>query len=471
MRLVALPLLLLATGVIADPAQTRIPDASIKIAGDLRDAALELDLGYQIVKDLTVEIGPRMAGSEADPKAVAWAVARMQSLGFANVRTEPVTFPRWQRGREVAELLTPKRQGLSVIALGGSVATPTDGIEGELVRFDSLDAIAALPEGALEGRIAWFSLEMPRTREGTGYGAVSEARVRGASIAASKGAIGWLMRSAGTDRSDAPHTGIMRYEMMPKRIPAAALSIADAEVIDAAIAAGETVKLRLTLGGTSVDTATSYNVIGEVTGASRPDEYVLIGAHLDSWDVGTGALDDGAGIGITFAAAHLIAQLPPAQRPARSIRVIAFANEEQGLFGGKAYFAAHKDQLSKHIIGAESDFGAGRVWRLNSRVKPEALAAVDQILEVLAPLGIERGERNRGGGPDLNALVYEGGMAALGLEQDGTGYFDVHHTRNDTLDKVDPMNLRQNVATYAVFAYLAASAEGDFGFAIESPRP
>ena len=213
---------------------------------------------------------------------------------------------------------------------------------------------------------------------------------------------------------------------------------------------------------------TSQNVIGEFTGRSRPEEVVLIGAHLDSWDLGTGAIDDAAGVGITMAAAKLISQLP--KRPARSIRVVAYANEEQGLHGGRAYAAAHAADAATHQLAAESDFGAGRIYAFNTGAPEHARAATQQIAQALAPLGIEYAPGKGGPGPDIGPLSARGVTWAW-LAQDGSDYFDLHHNADDTLDKIDPAALAQNVAAYAVFAYLAAEAEGDFGSQPKEPAP
>jgi Zn-dependent M28 family amino/carboxypeptidase len=227
------------------------------------------------------------------------------------------------------------------------------------------------------------------------------------------------------------------------------------------LAYGKPVTLKLDLDVGFDGDYTGANVIGEVTGKKHPDQVIDIGGHLDSWDPGTGAIDDGAGVAIAAAAAHLIKQLP--QHPDRTIRVIAFANEEAGLYGGKAYAEKHAAEVAKHVLGSESDFGAGPVWRLRASVKPEARAAIAQIAAVLKPIGVEYDEKNGGsGGSDLSEL-HAKGMAALSLGQDGTHYFDIHHTANDTLDKIEPKEIAQNAAVYAVYAYLAAQAEGDFG--------
>ncbi|MCA1714843.1 MAG: M20/M25/M40 family metallo-hydrolase, partial [Gammaproteobacteria bacterium] len=268
-------------------------------------------------------------------------------------------------------------------------------------------------------------------------------------------------RSAGTDSHRNPHTGNTRYGDGLTPIPAAALSNPDADQLARLVALGPT-RVRVALDCGFDGTATSYNVIGEITGATRRQEVVLIGAHLDSWDLGTGAIDDGAGIAITMAAGHLIGKLR--RPPARTIRVVAFANEEQGLYGGKAYAQAHAHEIAQHQLMAESDFGAGRIYAFNSSAPAAAQAAVTQIAGALAPLGIERVTDKGGAGPDIGPIAAKGAAWAW-LGQDGTEYFDLHHTPDDTLDKIDPAALAQNVAAYVVFAYLAAQADGDFGSA------
>jgi Zn-dependent M28 family amino/carboxypeptidase len=271
------------------------------------------------------------------------------------------------------------------------------------------------------------------------------------------------MRSAGTDNHRVAHTGITRFADGLTPIPAAALSNPDADQLARLVALDPSTQVRVALDCGWNGEYTSQNVIGEITGSSRPDEIVLIGGHLDSWDAGTGAIDDAAGIGISMAAAKLIGDLPHA--PARSIRVVAFANEEQGLHGGFAYAKAHAGELAKHAIVSESDFGAGRIYGFDAgNIADDAKAAIAQIAAALKPLGIAWMPGQ--GSPESDVGPFAGAGAAWGwLGHDGTDYFDLHHTADDTLDKIDPKALAQNVAAYAVFTYLAAQAEGGFGSA------
>jgi carboxypeptidase Q len=446
----------LGGSVDAAQRETRIPEQAITTAAQLRETALASDLAYRITESLTTEVGPRLAGSEADARAVAWAVAKFKELGFDKVWTEPVTFPKWERRSESAQVVGANAQPLHLTALGGS---PAGTVEAEVVRFADLAALEAAAPGSLAGKIAFVDYRMERARDGAGYGPGSRVRSRGPSAAIRAGASAYLMRSAGTDSHRNPHTGITRFDDGLTPIPSAALSVPDADQLARLLSRGPT-RVRVSLDCGWDGTYTSQNVIGEIRGSRKPNEVVVIGGHLDSWDLGTGAIDDGAGVGLTMAAGKLIGQLK--QRPARTIRVVAFANEEQGLHGGKAYAAKYAGEVARHQLAAESDFGAGRIYAYSSSAPDYAKAADAQIAQALAPLGIEYVPDEGGPGPDIGPIAQKGAAWAR-LAQDGTDYFDLHHTPDDTFDKIDPQALAQNVAAYAVFAYLAASAEGDFG--------
>ncbi len=463
---IASSLALLAAPAFAATGTTTLPPKSLATAAELREQALKDDTGWKVVESLTTEIGPRIAGSEADARAVAWAVAKFKSLGFDKVWTEPVTFPKWERRSEHAEVIGKHAQPLTITALGGS---PGGTVEAEVVRFADLAALQAAPEGSLKGKIAFVDYQMTAYRDGRDYGNGGAVRSKGPSEAIRKGAIGFVMRSAGTDSHRVPHTGITRFDDGLTPVPAAALSVPDANQLARLVALGSTT-LKLSLDCGWDGKATSHNVIGEITGRSLPKEVVVIGGHLDSWDLGTGAVDDGAGVGITMAAGHLIGQLK--QAPKRTIRVIAFANEEQGLYGGKAYAEAHAKDVVLHQLAAESDFGAGRIYAFNTGSPNPANSreATRQIAEVLKPLGIEYAADKGGPGPDIGPLAAKGGAWAW-LAQDGSDYFHLHHTADDTLDKIDPAALAQNVAAYTVFAYLAAEAEGSFGSEAKPTTP
>ena len=465
-----LPLTLLAAGLLSAAGiacatnSTRIPDAAVKTAEQLRDKALLDDTGYRIVESLTTEVGARLAGSPADLRAREWAVAKFKALGFDKVYTEPVTFPLWERRSEHGAILAPFPQPLTLTALGYSPATPKGGLTADVVKFDSLDALKAADPAAIKGRIVYIGYRMQRHQDGHDYGIGSPIRTQGPVIAQAKGAAGFLLRSAGTDaHSRTPHAGVTGFRDPAKAIPAAALSNLDADQLERVLAYGKPVSVKMELDCGITGQYTGANVIGEVTGRKHPEQVVAIGGHLDSWDPGTGAIDDGAGVAIAMAAAKLIRDLP--QRPDRTIRVIAFANEEMGLWGGRAYADKHGDEVARFQLGTESDFGAGKIWRMSASVKPQARGAIEQIAAVLAPLGVAYDAKRPGGGGSDLSQMHARGMAALSLTQDGTNYFDYHHTANDTLDKIDPRELAQNVAVYAAFSYMAAQADGDFGSA------
>ena len=463
-----LPLTLLAAGLlasgIASAANTTIPATAVKTAEQLRDKALHDDTAYKVTASLTTEVGARMAGSEADRRAVDWAVAKFKELGYDKVYTEAVTYPLWVRRSEHAAIVAPFPQPLVLTALGYSAGTPKGGLTAEVVKFDTLDALKAADPASIKGRIVYVGYRMERAKDGHGYGMGSAVRTTGAVIAQAKGAAGYLLRSAGTDAQQrAAHTGVTGFRDPAKAIPAAALTNPDADQLERVLAYGKPVTLKLDLDCGVVGEYTGANVIGEITGRKHPDQVVAIGGHLDSWDLGTGAIDDGAGVAIAMAAGKLIRDLP--RRPDRTIRVIAFANEEMGLWGGRAYADKHGAEVAKFQLGTESDFGAGRIWRMSASVKPAARDAIEQIARVLEPVGVAYdATRPGGGGSDLSQM-HAKGMAALSLTQDGTRYFDWHHTPNDTLDKIDPTELAQNVAVYAAFSYMAAQAHGDFGSA------
>jgi hypothetical protein len=455
--------LLLAGGIAS--AATTIPAAAVKTAEQLRDQALHDGTAMAVVTSLTTEVGPRLAGSAADLRAREWALAKFRELGFDKVYSEPVTFPLWQRRSESGAIVAPFPQPLVLTALGYSPGTPAGGLTAQVVKFTSLDALKAADPASIRDRIVYVDYRMHRQKDGHDYGMGSAVRTAGAVIAAAKGAAGYLLRSAGTDAHQRiAHTGVTGFrDPKARAIPAAALSNPDADQLDRVLAYGKPVTVRMDLDCGIVGEYTGANVIGEITGRKHPDQVVAIGGHLDSWDPGTGAIDDGAGIAITMAAAKLIRDLP--QRPDRTIRVIAFANEEMGLWGSRAYAQKHADEVAKFQLGTDSDFGAGRIWRMSASVKPQARGAIEQIATVLAPLGVAYDAKRPGGGGSDLSQMHARGMAALSLTQDGTHYFDWHHTANDTLDKIDPADLAQNVAVYATWVYMAAQADGDFGSA------
>ena len=429
-------------------------------AAALRDRALAGTSAYEHVTSLTTEVGPRFAGSSGDAAAVRWALSKLGNLGFSRVRTQDVLVPRWVRGTAEVSIVGPSSQTLVATALGGSIGTTEEGIEAPVVEVASLDALTAQPAAPVAGKIVFINQRMERTRDVTGYGDAVRNRAQGASAAGQLGAVGLIIRSVGTSDERVAHTGSLTYRVEAPRIPAFAISNPDADLLARQIKSGKPVKLRLKSTARELPHAWSANVIGEIPGRGRPEEIVLLGAHLDSWDLGSGALDDAAGVAIVTEAARLIGKVD--RPPARTIRVVLFANEEFGLSGAKEYARLASEQAARHVIAMEADLGAGPVWRIQSQVSAEHVPAIAAIRDALQPLTIELGGNTARGGSDLGPLRALG-VPVLELSHDASKYFDVHHTVNDTLAKVDAKALDQTVAAYAVAAYLAATKQGDFG--------
>ena len=436
-------------------------------ANTLRERALADENAYRLIESLTTEVGARLAGSSGDRAAIAWAQREMQAFGLANVRAMEVLVPHWVRGEAEFAVLTPWPQIMPTLALGGSVGTPSEGIEAEAVMVKDIESLKALPEGAVRNRIVFFSNRMDRTRDGSGYGRAVTVRASGPSVAAGLGAVGVVIRSISTSDQRFPHTGALRYAADVPRIPALAISNPDADALVRQFESNKPVRLRMRSSSRELPQARSANVIGEVEGSDRGREIVILGAHLDSWDPGVGAVDDGAGVAIMMTAAKLIRELD--RKPLRTIRVVLFANEEFGTSGSQTYLAANQAEADRHVLGFEADFGAGPVWRLSSRVNAAQLSAVDQIYRALAPFKLERGNNEARGGADLDGWARLG-MPILEPNLDGTLYFDVHHTANDTLAQVDPAALRQSVAAFAVSVWLGAQYPGEWQ-RIEMPQP
>ncbi|MCI0433622.1 MAG: M20/M25/M40 family metallo-hydrolase, partial [Gemmatimonadetes bacterium] len=355
---------LLSLTAVADSAP--FTSADLAAAAALRDHALKGTEAWETVAALTTEIGPRLAGSEGDRAAVAWALGRLKAAGFANVRTQDVLVPHWIRGSIEVAITEPWPHTLVAVALGGSVGTPDEGIEADIVQLPDLDALKALNRSQVEGRIVFINRRAERTRDGRGYGQAVRGRTEGANAAALLGARAVVIRSIGTDSDRFGHTGTVRYQIDAPRIPAVALANPDADLLERQMAAGKPVRLSIKLSARDLPQVRSANVIGELIGTGAAQEIVLLGAHLDSWDLGTGALDDGAGVAIVVEAVRLIRELNLA--PRRTLRVVLFANEEFGLTGANAYANQTPDELARHVIAMEADLGAGPVWRLDSRV-------------------------------------------------------------------------------------------------------
>jgi Zn-dependent M28 family amino/carboxypeptidase len=423
-------------------------------AAAVRDRALADTTAWRIVESLTTDVGARPVGSPAMTRARDWGVATLTALGFENVHVEPFTTRVWTRGAESAEVVDPAPQPLRILGLGGSAPTPPGGLAAPIALFTTFQAMLDQPPGALAGKIAVVTQPMPRTQDASGYGLLSVQRFQGPQEAARRGAVAYLVRSLSTTDSRLPHAGAST----PAGIPAAALSPPDAEQLERLVARGKPVTVRLVLNSTVTEAAPAWNVVGEIRGAEKPGEVVVVGGHLDSWDPGTGAIDDGAGVAITTAAARL-AGLP--QRPRRTIRVVMWGSEEQG-GSGEAYAKAHHAEVSRIVATGESDLGSGRIWRAKlpagSLETPEmrAFAAAAGSLKVLVLK-----EPAKYGGSDIQGLI-AAGAPVVELGQDATRYFDIHHSADDTLDKIDPQDLAQNVAVWASFLAVVANSDVDF---------
>ena len=442
---------------VVPPRPTPVAVAVAPRVAAVQARALADDTAYSIVEGLTTEVGPRLDGTEAEARARDWAVARLTAMGFHNVRVEPFSLPVWLRGTESAEVVAPFPQHLRLVGLGNSGATPRSGLTLPVAFFANLNDLALAAPGSLKGRIAYVGNVMQPTQDGSSYGTEGPARFAGPSIAAGKGASAILIRSIGTDHGRGPHAGVTEWASGVKPIPAAALSVADAEQLERMAKRGREVIVRLVLDDHPVGMRQSGNVVAEVPGTDPAAGIILIGGHLDSWDLGTGAIDDGAGVAITAAAAKLLMDMGPHRR---TVRLVWFGDEETGGFGGVAYAKAHGGEV--HALAAESDFGADRVWRVLTTFPPSAAAVGDRLAAALQPLGVVRGREPAHGGTDVEPTLALG-APAVDLNQSGLRYFDYHHTPEDTLDRIDPDQLRQNVAAWVTMLAVVADAPEAIG--------
>jgi len=405
------------------------------------------DFAWQRLAELTDTFGPRLSGSDALEHAIDWAVAEMKKDGLENVRKEPVMVPKWVRGRESLELVAPVRQTLPMLGLGNSVGTPADGLEGDVVvvrTFDELKARAA----DVKGRIVLFNAEF------TTYGPTVLFRASGPAEAARHGAIAVLVRSIGPAGLRTPHTGATNYADGVPKIPAAAISTEDADRLARLQARGTRVRVRLSMDARFEADSQSYNVVGELRGRELPAQIVLVGCHIDSWDVGTGASDDAGGCIVTWEALRLMKQLN--LRPRRTVRVVLFTNEENGLRGGNGYRDAHLAELPNHVLLLESDGGVFDPSGFGFTGPDQARATVTAIASLLAPLGANRIGAS-GGGADIGPAAAAGKIPTMSHEVKGD-YFLIHHTAADTIARITPKQMSDNAAVIAVMAYIVAEA-------------
>jgi hypothetical protein len=411
-------------------------------------------IGYDVVAGLTTEIGPRLAATDAEARARDWAVVRLKKLGFASVHIETFQMPVWLRGVETAEIVAPAPQKLMVAALGYSGATPPQGITAEVVGFPSLAALQAAPDAAVKGRIVFVWHRMGVTMDGSSYGENVAIRYGANVLAAKKGAAAALIRSVGTDHHRLPHTGVSAPPMPGTApLPIGALSVPDAEQLERLLALGKPVTLHLTLTPHFAGTGTSGNVVAEVPGGDPAAGIVLIGGHLDSWDLGTGAIDDGAGLGIATAAAERMLKGP---RPKRTIRLVWFGAEEPGGFGGAAYAKAHGAE--KHVLAAEADLGGDRVWQFRTNLADPKSPLLDQLKAKLGSLGVGYNPGPAHGGTDVEATIRTG-VLTLDLANDATRYFAIHHTADDTLDKIDRTQFTQAIDAWTAMLEVMANTD------------
>lgn len=405
---------------------------------------------FTLLTELTKKVGHRLSGSPGAAKAVKWGEQRMRDLGFQNVRLVPCKVPHWVRGKaERATMSAGQWRGnLAVCALGGSVATPAGGLQAEVIEVKSLDEATALGEKA-RGKIIFFNRPMDPTLLNTfaAYGGAVDQRSRGASVAAKVGAIAVLVRSMSTALDDAPHTGALAYEAGVAQIPAAALSTLAANRLSAALADNPRLRVMLEMHCKTLPDADSASVVGELVGSEKPGEVIVMGGHLDSWDLGEGAHDDGAGIVQSMEALAIYKRL--GLRPKRTIRVVLFMNEENGLRGGTSY--AESVAKEKHIAAIESDAGGFAPRAFGVTGTPEQVALVQSWLPALRGTGIERIGAG-GGGADIGPLRAQG-TVLIGLQPEGQRYFDYHHSKNDTLDKVNPRELQLGAVAMSILAW------------------
>jgi carboxypeptidase Q len=415
-------------------------------ANRLIQAALADSFAYNRLATLVDRFGHRLSGSGSLEAAIDWALAQMRADGLQNVRGEPVMVPHWVRGQESAELLLPRQVPLHIIGLGGSVATPPGGITADVLVVGSEQELRAHAADA-RGRIVLFDVPF------TTYGETVRWRTLGALSAAKVGAAAALIRSVSSFSMQNPHTGSMRYpDSTVARIPAAAVSVEDAMMMRRMQQRGERIRVRLLMSARTLPDAPSRNVVAEIVGRERPDEVVVVSGHLDSWDVGTGAMDDGGGSVAAWEAVRLMQRL--GLRPRRTVRVVLWTNEENGIRGGLGYRDAHRAQLGRHQLAIESDNGVFRPNGFRFQGGDSALALMRQVARLLEPIGATKMDRGEGEA-DVGPMIALG-VPGLGLDVDGTRYFWYHHSSADTIDKLDPAEMAKCVAAMAVVAYVAA---------------
>jgi carboxypeptidase Q len=429
------------------------------VSAQTADAIIQRELAssqaYSTLEYLTDHIGPRLSGSAGAAAAVRWTTSQFKKWGIP-VTNEKVMVPHWVRGEERATLVSHFNQKVVLTALGGSVATPEGGLTAEIIEVSSYDQLKSRGP-AVKGKIVFYNnpmdMELVRShRSFEAYSTAVEFRGNGASRAAEYGAVASVIRSVGSDSLRTPHTGAMRYDPKQPKIPAAAMTAEDAMLVHRLLEKGERVRMHLTLTPRTLPDVRSANVIAEIRGSEKPDEIVLIGAHLDSWDLGTGAIDDGSGVAMVMETMRLLKEMNVA--PKRTIRCVLFMNEENGSRGGKAYTDAHKND--HHVAALETDAGAAAPTGFSTTLKGDALTAFEQRSTALTSLNAHRFEYAKEVGADIDPLT-QLGVPSFGLVPEPLHYFDYHHSPADTLDKVDPAELAQSTAAVAAMAWVLAN--------------
>ena len=403
------------------------------------------DFGWNRLAELTDTFGNRITGSKNLDRAIEWAVAEMAKDGL-EPHTEPVTVPVWIRGEERLDMISPAEQPIVLLGLGGSVGTPEAGIQAPVLVVSSFDDLTAKAAQA-KGRIILFNVPF------TSYGPTVAYRTNGASAAARVGAVASLVRAVGPAGLRTPHTGIMEYAEGVARIPTAAIPTEDADRLQRLQDRGIETVLRLRMQARSVDGAPSANVVGEIPGREKPEEIVLIGCHFDSWDVGTGASDDAAGCIVTWEALRLIKKL--GLQPRRTIRLVLWTSEENGIHGGAAYLKAHADKASNHVLALESDSGVFEPASIGLSGSHSARSTMQRIMTLLAPLGLDKLGPG-GGGADIGPIAAAGGTPTMSYNGDSTKYFTIHHTPADTIDRIAKAEISKAAAAIAVVAFVTA---------------
>jgi carboxypeptidase Q len=413
----------------------------------LREAQADR-FAWNRLAELTDTYGNRLSGSENLTRAIAWAVEAMKKDGLENVRTERTMVPKWVRGRESLTITDPPLHSIPMLGLGGSVATPPEGIEADVIVVKNFEELTARA-GEVRGKVVLYNAPY------TSYGQTNVYRTTGATRAAQHGAVASLVRSIGPMGLRTPHTGALNYGDAAPRIPAAAIPAEDAERMQRLTDRGARLRVRLQMEAHFEPDVESFNVIGEIRGSELPDEVVLVGGHFDSWDVGAGASDDGVGCVVTWEAARLMKKL--GIRPRRTVRVVLFTNEENGTRGGNAYRDAYLEDAEKHVLAIESDSGVFSPARIGFTGSDAAMKMLRDIGSLLAPLGMQD-VGTGGGGADIGPIAAAGKVPMLAYQGDSTRYFTIHHTPADTVDRIPPEDVSRAAAALSVITYVVADA-------------